>query len=124
MHMPTVRLLISLIIFCCPILCYTQPANIKFTHFSTINGLSQSNVTCIIQDKMGFLWFGTQNGLNRYDGYQFTVYRNDPTDSGSLSNNYIKSLVEDADGNLWVGTWGGGINRFDPEKISFTHYTH
>ncbi|HEX9510526.1 MAG TPA: two-component regulator propeller domain-containing protein [Puia sp.] len=124
MHMPTVRFLVPLFIYCCPIFGYSQPVNIKFSHLNALIGLSQSNVTCILQDRMGFLWFGTQNGLNRYDGYQFTIYRNDPTDTCSLSNNYIKSMAEDADGNLWVGTWGGGINRFDPEKASFTRYTH
>ena len=88
-----------------------------------MNGLSHGNVTCIIQDKMGFLWFGTQNGLNRYDGYHFTIFRNDPKDPTSLSNNHIKALELDSDGNLWIGTWGGGLNRFDAAKSAFIHYT-
>jgi len=88
-----------------------------------MNGLSHGNVTCIIQDKMGFLWFGTQNGLNRYDGYHFTIFRNDPKDPTSLSNNHIKALELDSDGNLWIGTWGGGLNKFDAAKSAFIHYT-
>src|SRR5882757_569289 len=112
-----------LFLFCLPVCSFSQPVNLKFGHLSTNNGLSQSNVTCILQDRMGFLWFGTQNGLNRYDGYQFTVYRNDPHDSSSLSNNYIKSIVEDISGNLWVGTWGGGVCRFNQEKANFVRYS-
>jgi signal transduction histidine kinase/ligand-binding sensor domain-containing protein/DNA-binding response OmpR family regulator len=103
---------------------FTQPATIKFAHLSTNNGLSQSNVTCILQDRTGFLWFGTQNGLNRYDGYQFTVYRNDPKDSTSLSNNYIRSIAEDANGNLWIGTWGGGVCKLNQNKATFTRFIY
>jgi signal transduction histidine kinase/CheY-like chemotaxis protein/ligand-binding sensor domain-containing protein len=106
-----------------PILTFAQPANIAFDRITTQNGLSQSNVTCIIQDKIGFLWFGTLNGLNRYDGYHFTIFRNDPKDPTSISNNHIKALELDSDGNLWIGTWGGGLNRFDAEKSAFIHYT-
>jgi signal transduction histidine kinase/ligand-binding sensor domain-containing protein/DNA-binding response OmpR family regulator len=116
------RILFS--ILCLPVMVRSQPALIKFSHLSTNSGLSQSNVTCIIQDKLGFIWLGTQNGLNKYDGYQFIVYRNDPKDSSSLSNNYIKSITQDTEGNIWVGTWGGGINRFDAEKGNFTRYQY
>jgi signal transduction histidine kinase/ligand-binding sensor domain-containing protein/DNA-binding response OmpR family regulator len=122
MNMARWGILISF--YCLPILTFSQPVSIKFSHLNTLTGLSQSNVTCILQDKMGFLWFGTQNGLNRYDGYQFNIYRNDPRNPASLSNNYIKSITEDAAGNLWIGTWGGGVNRFNPESASFTRYTH
>ena len=73
---------------------------------------------------MGFMWFGTQNGLNRYDGYRFVIYRNDPKDPFSLSNNYITSLELDREGHLWVGTWGGGVNRLDQERSRFIRYTH
>ncbi len=109
--------------FLLPALTFTQPANIAFSRISTLNGLSHSNVTCIIQDKMGFMWFGTQTGLNRYDGYSFIIFRNDPKDPTSLSNNYIKALELDSAGNLWIGTWGGGLNKFDTAKSAFIHFT-
>ena len=97
---------------------------LRFGHLATDQGLSQSNVTCILQDSRGFMWFGTQDGLNRYDGYEFTVYKNWVTDPYSISNNYIKSIIEDRGGNIWVGTWGGGLNRFDREKNRFIPYKH
>ena len=111
------------LIFCC-LVTHAQPRLTKLSHLSTTNGLSQSNVTCITQDHLGFMWFGTQNGLNKYDGYQFTIYRNDPRDSNSLSNNGIKAMVVDAKGQLWIGTWGGGIDRFDRDRGIFVHYRH
>lgn len=122
--MRTARRSLFLSILFLPLCSFPQPVTIKFSHLSTNSGLSQSNVTCILQDRAGFLWFGTQNGLNRWDGYQFTVYRNDPKDPASLSNNYIRSLTEDARGNIWIGTWGGGINRLNENKYSFSHFGH
>src|SRR5688572_12981239 len=79
----------------------------KALHFEalTINdGLSQGMITCMLQDRYGFMWFGTKDGLNRYDGYQFVVYRRNDADKNSLSDNYINSLFEDSRGRLWVGT--------------------
>ena len=121
---PTARRSLVLLILCLPLCSFPQPVTIKFSHLSTNNGLSQSNVTCILQDRAGFLWFGTQNGLNRWDGYQFTIFRNDPKDSTSLSNNYIRCLTEDTLGNIWIGTWGGGINCLNQNKYSFSHFGH
>ncbi len=95
-----------------------------FRRISTDDGLSQSVVLCMAQDRRGFMWFGTEDGLNRYDGYSFVTYRYDPLDSNSLSSSYIWSLHEDRDGLLWIGTWGGGINCFDPIRNSFTRYRH
>ena len=66
---------------------------ISFTHLTTTRGLSQSTVNCILKDRFGFMWFGTQDGLNRYDGYNFQVYRNGPGDTSSISSNYIQSIV-------------------------------
>ncbi|MBI5215118.1 MAG: hypothetical protein HY960_05145 [Ignavibacteriae bacterium] len=94
-----------------------------FGRITSDNGLSQNSVHCIIQDRKGFLWFGTQDGLNRYDGYTFKVYRNEPFDSNSISNNSIQALIQDGDGLFWVGTLGG-LNRFDPSTESFKHYKH
>ena len=97
---------------------------IRFKKLSIEHGLSQSTVETIIQDQSGFMWFGTEDGLNRYDGYQFRIYKNDPDDSTSISNNNIWCLYEDHDGYLWIGTFSGGLNRFDPKIETFTRYIH
>ena len=100
-----------------------QPENIRFDHIGTENGLSQSNAICIFQDSRGFIWIGTRDGLNKYDGYKITVYRNIVGDTLSISNNVINDIAEDSDGNLWIATWGG-INKFDRKKEIFTCYKH
>ncbi|MFD2935395.1 two-component regulator propeller domain-containing protein [Spirosoma flavum] len=100
-----------------------QTGNVSFKHITTDEGLSQSNVTCILQDQQGFMWFGTQDGLNKYDGYAFTVYQNDPLQPTSLSDNFIVSLFEDRRGHLWVGTAGGGLCRFDKQTGRFSRFT-
>src|SRR3989304_1778799 len=81
---------------------YTQ--NIRFEQFNLEEGLSHSTVNAILQDRMGFLWIGTQDGLNRYDGYNFKVYKPDADDPTSLGDRWITSLAEDSQGYLWVGT--------------------
>ncbi len=101
---------------------HSQPQDIKFTHLGTGAGLSANNVTCILRDKEGFMWFGTRDGLNRYDGYDFRVYKNIPEDSQSLSSNFVTSIIEDRAGDLWIGTWGGGLNRFDKARRRFIRY--
>src|ERR1700712_5138803 len=99
-----------------PFLASSQSKRLKFEHLQTDAGLSQSNVTSILQDSRGFMWFGTRDGLNKYDGYKFTVYRNDPKNKNSISNNYIMDIIESSNGDLWIATWGGGLNRFDRDK--------
>jgi len=101
---------------------YTPNTNLRFEHISLEDGLSQSVVNAIYQDQQGFLWFGTQDGLNRYDGYHFTIYRYDPDDPNSISNNFITAITGDAKGNLWIGTILGGVNRYDPVNEKFTHF--
>jgi len=96
---------------------------LKFDRISIEQGLSQSSVLCILQDSRGFMWFGTQDGLNKYDGYSFTVYKHDPEDPYSLSNNIVRSLYQDRAGVLWIGT-DGGLNRLDRENQRFIHYQH
>ncbi len=96
--------------------------NIKFEHLSIDDGLSQSIVQCIIQDRKGFMWFGTQDGLNRYDGYKFVVYKNDPSLKNSLIYNNINCLFECSGGNIWIGTSGGGLSRYDRDSDSFINY--
>jgi len=76
----------------------------------------------MFQDSRGFLWFGTEDGLNRYDGYTFKVYKPDPDAPNSLSDRWITSIVEDKDGYLWIGTRLGGLNRYDPRTEEFTHF--
>lgn len=95
-----------------------------FEQLSVEHGLSQSSVTCILQDKNGFLWFGTDDGLNRYDGYDIRVYTNNPSDPNSLSHNAVRTLIEDHEGNLWIGTFQGGLNRYNPLTEQFTSYQH
>jgi signal transduction histidine kinase/CheY-like chemotaxis protein/ligand-binding sensor domain-containing protein len=116
-----------LFFLCASIVFYTssaQQANIKFTHIGTADGLSQSNAKCMLQDSRGFIWVGTRDGLNKYDGYKFIVYKKDLKDSNSLSNDYIGDIVEDAKGNIWIGTMGGGLNKFDLQTNRFTHYKY
>ncbi|MEM7582734.1 MAG: response regulator [Acidobacteriota bacterium] len=102
----------------------SQGKNIKFQRLSLDDGLSQAFVTCSLQDRQGFMWFGTQEGLNRYDGYRFTVFNHDPNDPASLSHDSVKSIVEDHLGTLWIATDGGGLNRFNPGDNTFTRYRH
>ena len=96
--------------------------DIRFGRISLEQGLSQSVVEAILQDDKGFMWFGTEDGLNRYDGYEFVVYTHDPETLDSLSDNWIWSLYEDQSGVLWIGTNTGGLNRFDRETDQFMHY--
>lgn len=102
--------------------CFVAAQDYKFSHLGVENGLSQSVINCILQDSRGFMWFGTQEGLNRYDGYNFTIFKRNTEDSASLSNNFIYSMRETRDGLLWVGTNGGGLNCFNPATGKFTHY--
>src|ERR1700756_4047737 len=85
--------------------------DLKLTHLTTGDGLSQAYVTAILQDRRGFLWFATRDGLNRYDGDTFVVYKSNPNDPTSLSSNFIQALMEDDHGDLWIAT-NTGVNRF------------
>lgn len=96
----------------------------KYLNFEplTINdGLSQGMVNCILQDKFGFMWFATRDGLNRYDGHRFVVYQHDPSDSTSLSDNFVQTIFEDSKGRLWIGTSSKGVELFDRENDNFIH---
>jgi ligand-binding sensor domain-containing protein/anti-sigma regulatory factor (Ser/Thr protein kinase) len=93
-----------------------------YNRYSSDEGLSQNVVNCMIQDKEGFLWLGTQDGLNCFDGYSFVYYQNQPSDSTSISNNYITSLCEDKSGYLWIGTMSGGLNKLDKFTRRFKVY--
>lgn len=97
-------------------------SKVKFAHYSLDEGLSQSYAFSILQDSRGFIWIGTEDGLNRFDGQNFKTYRNDPDDMASLSYNNIRALCEDPQGNLWAGTLKGQINRYDRNTETFAHY--
>jgi signal transduction histidine kinase/CheY-like chemotaxis protein/ligand-binding sensor domain-containing protein len=103
---------------------HTQHGQLRFGHVGTREGLSHSNVICILRDSRGFMWFGTRDGLNRYDGYTFTTFRNDPQDTNSISNNTIISMIEDNEGFIWIATWGGGLNRYDRNTEKFLRFQH
>ena len=100
-----------------------QTPSIRFASLSLEDGLSQATVTAAVQDQTGFIWFGTQDGLNRYDGYQFVQLKHDPNDPTSLRSDSIFALHLDPLGDLWVGTEGGGLSRWDAKAESFVHYT-
>jgi diguanylate cyclase (GGDEF)-like protein len=95
-----------------------------FERIGIDQGLSQSVVTSIYQDELGFLWFGTQEGLNRYDGRSFKVYRHDPGDPESLSSSSIEVIAGDGEGRLWLGTDDGGVNILDPRTGDITVLRH
>jgi len=100
---------------------YAQDKEFRFTHLTAEDGLSLSAVTKIIQDDKGFLWFGTYNGLNRYDGYNFKIFLPDHSDPNSISNHSIKALLKDSKGFIWVGTLDG-LNRYDWKTGIFYKY--
>ena len=96
-----------------------------FKHYLVENGLSNNSVSCSLQDRNGFLWFGTINGLNRFDGYSFRIFRHNSEDSTSIGSNFIRCLYEDKKGNIWVGT-NKGIYLYNPcsEKFSLFPQPH
>jgi len=94
---------------------------IRFTRLSTDDGLSQTRVSQIVQDDQGFMWFGSQYGLNRYDGYKFKVFKHEPGNPNSLSGVFIYSLFKDRSGSLWIGC-EGFLDKYDPVTDTFTHY--
>jgi PAS domain S-box-containing protein len=97
---------------------------VRFDHIATEQGLSNLDVWSVLRDNQGFMWFGTLDGLDRYDGYQMRVFKHDHEDPRSLSENTIRTLYQDRSGTLWIGTWTGGLERFDRDTESFTHFRH
>ncbi|MEM7081174.1 MAG: two-component regulator propeller domain-containing protein [Pseudomonadota bacterium] len=96
----------------------------RFGHLGMGEGLSQSTVNAMLQDQTGFLWFGTENGLNRYDGNRVHQYKRDPGNPNSLGADFIWDMTEDAHGNLWIGTNGGGVARWNATTDDFTSFRH
>jgi ligand-binding sensor domain-containing protein len=95
--------------------------DIRFAHISTAEGLSQIRVMNIVQDDLGFMWFGTLVGLNRFDGYTFKVFVHERDNPNSLSGVDIESLFKDRDGALWIGC-EQAVDRFDPKTETFIHF--
>ena len=97
---------------------------IEFDQWTTAHGLSQVSVFAMMQDREGYLWFATENGLNQFDGYQFTHYTHSLFDSNSLSDQLVYTMIEDNEGIMWIACFGGGLNRFDRRTGKFIHYRH
>lgn len=95
-----------------------------FEHITNDEGLSHLTVYSILRDTEGLMWFGTEDGLNRYDGYRFTIFQHSPFGTNSLSINNISDLIQDRTGIIWIGTWGGGLNRFDPATGQVHAFRH
>ncbi len=97
--------------------------DVRFEHVTVEDGLSNNSIYAVLEDSRGYLWVGTQQGLNRYDGYGVKVYRPISGDTTSLSADWVIALQEGRDGTLWVGT-GSGLNRFEPQTGTFTSFQH
>lgn len=98
---------------------YTYAQDLRFRHLTIKDGLSHNTVNCFLQDSKGFMWVGTQDGLNRYDGYEFEIYRHETQKKHTLENNYINALHEDKNQNIWIGTYGGGLYKYDNQYNRF-----
>lgn len=106
---------------------YAQAPALVFEKLTIGNGLSNNKVNCIIQDRRGFIWIGTNDGLNRYDGYNFEIFRHEPGNISTISGNIIRDIVEDKNGVLWIATEDGGLSRYDrtlPPAQKFKQYKH
>lgn len=114
------RVISSMTVFglCCSMAIAQDPV---FNHYTVDNGLPQNSINCIMQDRKGFMWFGTQAWLCRFDGYGYKIFRNEPG-KNSLSNNYIWNIYEDKEEILWITNFGGGVTRFDPATETSTNY--
>jgi diguanylate cyclase (GGDEF)-like protein len=111
----------SLILIFSPIV-LALDTSIRFNRISTEHGLPQVSANTILSGSRGFIWVGTQEGLARFDGYNFKVFKYNPNNSNSISSSFVQTIIEDRNGNFWLGTRAGGLNRFDPKTETFTHY--
>lgn len=116
--------LVCLGIACCAatLAAWAQPAEPKFTSLTSTDGLSSNTVTAILKDQYGFMWFGTDDGLSRFDGTDVMVYRHNKQDSTSLKSNDISCLHQDRKGRIWVGTIEGGLHLYNRRKDSFESF--
>ena len=95
---------------------------LEFDHLLPEHGLSTATLYSLLQDRRGFLWIGTEDGLNRFDGHRFETFHHDPNDPGTLASNDVSFILEDREGAFWLATWGGGLDRFDPATMTFHHF--
>ncbi|MCI0698766.1 response regulator [candidate division KSB1 bacterium] len=107
-----------------PALLLAQNRPVKFERIQVVQGQRLGEILSLQQDSQGFMWFGTNDGLYKYDGYGLTAYKHDRLDSTSLGNNLVFAIHEDRNGILWIGTAGGGLNRFDREQETFTRFVN
>ncbi|MBI9065712.1 MAG: response regulator [Salinivirgaceae bacterium] len=114
------------LVFCAifSITCLSQESDYIFEKYSITKGLSHNNVYVIFQDKSGYLWFGTQDGLNKFDGYNFTVFRREAGNLNSLASANFGKIHQDSSGIFWFGTYGGGLDKFDPKTNTFTNFSY
>ena len=104
-----------------PALAQPDTVRLSMDGITVADGLPQGLVSSIVQDSTGYLWFGTKDGLARYDGYGFTVFRHLDEDTNSIASDHITSLLVDREGRLWVGLLPFGLDRYDPRTGRFTH---
>jgi PAS domain S-box-containing protein len=144
MILPNVRRLLVTLLVILTLVCLATPASgqsaapasqqpldvahpagrlLNFSHITAEHGLSDERIWALLQDQSGFMWFGSNNGLHRFDGYDMVVYRHDDSDPNSLSGNVIQKLYQDSGGTMWVGT-RSGLNAFDRRSNRFTNYRH
>ncbi len=119
----------SLVLFACAVFSNTAaPASpttpMHFSHVSLEDGLSQNNVQSILQDSTGYMWFATESGLNRYDGYSIRRYARERGNPGGFSNDYVWVIAEDSEHDLWLATQGGGVVRWNRASETFTSFRH
>ena len=97
---------------------------LRFDKIDIENGLSHNKVNTVLQDSRGFMWFGTNDGLNRYDGYQIVEYKHNPEDTTSISFSFVRHIFEDSKNRLWIATDAGGLNLYDRDQNRFIRYVH
>lgn len=117
-------ILVNTLIFFLSVQIFYAQNTVRVEHLLTEDGLSQNDVNTIFQDKKGFMWFGTHDGLNKYNGYEFEYYKPIPNDSESINSNLIFNVIGDEKDNLWIATTGNGLNYFDKLSNKFIHFVH
>lgn len=113
-------ILVCILFTCNSVRAQVEP--LRFDNYTLENGLSNNIAHCIYQDSKGWIWIGTSQGLNRFDGYKFTNYKNKPNDPNSLSGSLVRCIFEDKNGDLWIGIENGGLNKFNRDRENFTRY--